>query len=382
MDWNEIVSALAALGSLATALSLVYVALQTREARRQSELANRLAKLGAHDRLTDLTVQIDVLFVHNPHLRKYFYSGEGFGELVGDDLHQVLAMAELLCDFMENALQHESFDSEKITGEWRDYCFALLRDSSAIRAFLHENEHWYSPEIGDMLRKVESSFHHAEMVNRGDVEVTRLSLEDPAELLRPQLDRIYRSSFPPEEREDPEQIFQLNKDRDVFVLRDPHDQSALGFATVRRIRGGVALLEYLAVSPNSRNSGMGGFLLKHVFTTLKEAEVRIVFMELEKPGLPSASHQAARRIRFYERHGCKPVEWITNYWIPNFRNRDQRLPMLLYWRTLDGTSYGPEPEAFLNLYHTVYPNVPPEEAPAVGHEARSHSAEPSGVREA
>jgi GNAT superfamily N-acetyltransferase len=331
--------------------------------------------LGAHDRLTDLTIQIDALFVDKPHLRKFFYSGEDYTSLQGDSLHQVLAMAELLCDFMENALQHESFDSKKVAGEWRDYCAALMRDSSAIRAYLHEYEHWYSVEIGDMLRKVESSFHHSALIASGKLEVKHLNDASAPATLRPQLERIYNSSFPPEEREDPQQIFESSQDRDVLVALAPHDQAALGFASVLRIDSEIALLEYLAVSPNERNTGIGGFLLEAVFANLASTGYRTVFMELEKPDSISASHQAGRRLRFYMRHGCKPVEWVPEYWIPNFRIPDQRISMLLYSKPLgDHAVSHPDPKGFLALYKRAYPSAGTQDTPAVALEGTSRGA--------
>ena len=365
VDWSQIGAVLAAAGSLATAFSLVYLALQTREAHRQSDLANQLAMLRAHDRLTDLTVQIDALFVEHPHLRKYFYSGDEFKELVGDELHQVLAMAVLISDFMENGLQHETFNSKKVDGEWMDYCYAMMRDSPAIRSYLNENRNWYSPGIGEMLRKVESSFHHAELISEGGFEVSLLAGVESPEPLRAQLERLYESSFPPEERDDPERIFDTSPDRAVLVLRDPHDHSALAFASVLHVGDGVALLEYLAVSPNSRNSGVGGFLLDYLFGYLLDENCRVLFMELEKPRSMGASHQAARRIRFYKRHGCVPVEWVPEYWIPSFRIPGQRIPMLLFARQLDGGVLSPDPEAFHAVYGRAYPNVGPEDTPLV-----------------
>lgn len=321
--------------------------------------------LGAHDRLTDLAVKTDTLFIEHPRLRKYFYSGADFTELAGDDLHQLLAMAELMSDFMENAIQHESFDSVKVVGEWRDYCYALMRDSPAIRVYLHENQHWYSSEIGDMLRKVESSFHHPELIALGGFEVTILTSAAGDEPLRAQLERIYNSSFPPEERENPDYIFDSSPDREVFVLRDPHDHSALGFASVLRVDDSIELLEYLAVSPNQRNSGIGGYLLEFVFDSLSRDGSRTLFMELEKPESAGASHQAARRIRFYERHGCKPVEWVPDYWIPNFRIPGQRVPMHLYCKQFHPASPSPDPGAFQSLYRRAYPQARPEDTPIV-----------------
>ena len=188
------------------------------------------------------------------------------------------------------------------------------------------------------------------------------SINEP---LRTQLERIYEASFPPEEREDTRHVFDVSPDREMFVARDPDARSALGFASVIHATNRVALLDYLAVSADARSGGIGGCLLDAVLEGLSQGATEMVFMELERPESASEPELAARRVRFYERHGCEPVEWVPDYWMPDLAIPGRRIPMLLYWKLFAAASASPNPEAFHALYRRAYPGVSVDEFPRV-----------------
>lgn len=180
--------------------------------------------------------------------------------------------------------------------------------------------------------------------------------------VRDRLERIYRASFPPSERQHPDRVFDLSGGRQLLVARDRDDDEIFGLASIVTC-GDAALLDYLAVAPDARNGGVGGVLLDQSLDLLERQGLRMAFMELEPPGSPGASPFAERRVDFYQRHGCERVDWVPGFWIPSFSDATQRLPMLLYWKRFGDLSVTPQPAAFSRLYRLSYPQVSSHDAP-------------------
>lgn len=142
---------------------------------------------------------------------------------------------------------------------------------------------------------------------------------------------IYRESFPPEERRPLESL--ISTGTRVWVVR--HDRRVLGLAMVAMLESaGVALLQYLAVAPSERSTGLGTRLLDALADDLgDEPGIRGVLIEIEVPGRTDG--EAARRLRFYQRWGASPVACLRDYFIADFTGSG-RLPMVLLWKPLTG----------------------------------------------
>jgi GNAT superfamily N-acetyltransferase len=74
---------------------------------------------------------------------------------------------------------------------------------------------------------------------------------------------------------------------------------------------GVVLLAYLAVRPGLRAAGLGGPLLDHVTRAWQDRwQPALLLAEIEHPAAHAASEaygDPAKRIRFYHRHGVRPL---------------------------------------------------------------------------
>lgn len=125
--------------------------------------------------------------------------------------------------------------------------------------------------------------------------------------------RIYRASFPAEEREAPE-IIESGIERDVaMVSRISLEGRTVGVASTHLLtRTATAFLVYLAVDPEHRGQNLGTTLWKFAWNSASERlrnrglAPRGMIWEVENPKTADSSLQAAtreRRIRFFERMG-------------------------------------------------------------------------------
>jgi hypothetical protein len=144
--------ALQALGALATALSLVYLARQTGAARTEADLAVRVSLLNAHDALTDRAMSINQIFIEYPELRAFFYDDQPLPEDAEPRLVQrTTAVAEHIADFIENALLHRQTLGLAANDVWEGYCISLVCQSPTLRSYLTEHIDWYNDEVRRVL---------------------------------------------------------------------------------------------------------------------------------------------------------------------------------------------------------------------------------------
>lgn len=316
-----------AIGALATAISVIYLALQTGEARKASDLANRLAALAAFDRLTDLALQADSFFIERPELRKYFYSGEDHRSADRVDQERITAVAEFMSDFMENALVHEDFLKDLTISSWRAYYYSLVRESPAIREFLHTNGDWYDPSVKALLHEVDQEVI-AGMVS--ELEILELPVDvDGASLAA--LRALYLGAFPEYERLNFRSVF-VDRDggRHVLIARSA-DGGVVALAVLLPLRehSDVYLLEYLAVAPRLRSAGVGKLMLESCGSYVQSRRGNLILMEVEDPDVGESSVNASRRWNFYTQNGVTPVDWIAKYWMPDLAHQGRQVPMRL-----------------------------------------------------
>jgi ribosomal protein S18 acetylase RimI-like enzyme len=121
--------------------------------------------------------------------------------------------------------------------------------------------------------------------------------------------RLYLGAFPEYERASFESVFvDRDKDRSVLAGFLP-DGSLAGFAVLLPLRRHqhIFLLEYLAVVPRLRSSGVGRNLLDACRAHVETLGGDRILLEVENPNLSESSTNARRRWAFYTRNHVKPV---------------------------------------------------------------------------
>ena len=110
---------------------------------------------------------------------------------------------------------------------------------------------------------------------------------------------------------------------------------------------GVALLAYLAVRPEVRATGLGGAVLEHAKRTWVERWApALLLAELEHPAAHAGSAaygDPARRVRFYHRHGVRPLD--VPYFQPSLQAGLPRVyGIMLCVVTASPAAAGPAPD--------------------------------------
>jgi ribosomal protein S18 acetylase RimI-like enzyme len=146
------------------------------------------------------------------------------------------------------------------------------------------------------------------------------------------VESIYLDSFPICERQSSETIqsrISSNKLKLFVVLVS---EQYLGFALVWEIKQiDSCYIEYLAVSKNDRNNGIGKFLLNSLKETLKNKKI---FVEIEEiNSLESSNSNKNDRLRRFEFYKKNDFNIITNvtYKMPSLINELESIPMLLLY---------------------------------------------------
>lgn len=118
---------------------------------------------------------------------------------------------------------------------------------------------------------------------------------------------LYLAAFPAAERKPFSMILKKQAEGSVDILSIEEDDGRfLGLAILAHA-GDLSLLDYFAVSPESRGKGTGGA----AFELLKARHAnRRFFLEIEDVSVPSDNaEQRLRRRAFYLRHGMRPLSF-------------------------------------------------------------------------
>jgi ribosomal protein S18 acetylase RimI-like enzyme len=122
----------------------------------------------------------------------------------------------------------------------------------------------------------------------------------------------------------------------------------------------LAYIAYLAARNDWRGRGVGTALFRSLVDTWMEGKSRPprwIFLEVERPELARNENERAlrlRRIRFYERLGCRRID--SDFQAPPL---GPKLPVVPYWilvLPLAGADFSPRSlrAAILDIYHEVY----------------------------
>lgn len=132
---------------------------------------------------------------------------------------------------------------------------------------------------------------------------------------------IYRASFPPAERMGEERLRASIESggRRLWTLGNV---DAFGIALELVTATPWVFGEYLAVRAGARSGGLGGELVG-----MLRGLGRPIVLEVEDPEW--GDEMAARRIRFYERHGARRVPGSEGFRAPDLETPGESIPMWL-----------------------------------------------------
>lgn len=127
--------------------SLVLLIIQS---RRETETT----RASVHQSITDSMLEIDRLFFENPRYRRYFYDGVE-PPTEEDERTRVVALAEMLLDFVENCLVQEDRLGGEMAEDWREYAVEMLDTSPAMCALRAEHVGWWA-EVDEAWAKAQA----------------------------------------------------------------------------------------------------------------------------------------------------------------------------------------------------------------------------------
>lgn len=177
---------------------------------------------------------------------------------------------------------------------------------------------------------------------------------------------IYHEAFPVAQRVEDSALLRLVPRGShepggwVFHLAERMPET-VGFATGLHVSPlGLAYIAYLAVAPTWRGRGVGTALFRSLLDAWKQARPRPphwLFLEVERPELARDEverEQQMRRMRFYERLGCRFIH--ADFQAPPL---GPGLPVVPYWilmLPIQDADLGPAAirTALADLYREVY----------------------------
>lgn len=143
MDGQALPNLLATIAVSVALVALVFAWMQTRHMNRSLEVVT-------YNGSTDLTLQLDRVFIEYPELRPYFYDGQS---PTGSDIElrqRVAAVAEFALDVLECIWDHRDKYSEPDTKSWKKWIGDLIGTSPTMRDLYAEHTDWY-PALQDAL---------------------------------------------------------------------------------------------------------------------------------------------------------------------------------------------------------------------------------------
>ena len=129
-----------AIGTWAQALLIVvsfwFILIQVKDLRRSLES-------NVSHNIYENMIENDRFFASNPHLRGYFYSGREIKELQDNEKEQILAIAEMVADCLDDAYQQQTTMTKDVLSSYKEYVRSMYLYSPALRQYISENSAWY-----------------------------------------------------------------------------------------------------------------------------------------------------------------------------------------------------------------------------------------------
>ena len=143
MNWTEVSAIASAVGTLISALGVIFIFFQVRHFKRQITGSACAA-------LYDQMLQIDRYFAEHPEMKAYIYSEKPIKS--GDSTyHAVSSIAEMMVDLMEHLLVQKENLPPSVYLAWLNYMGHLYDHSPIIREHMTVSGVWGS----DVLRAID-----------------------------------------------------------------------------------------------------------------------------------------------------------------------------------------------------------------------------------
>lgn len=165
---------------------------------------------------------------------------------------------------------------------------------------------------------------------------------------------IYHVSFPANEKQPVSLLAERISRGDCSLQVAIVDQKVVGMALVWVFKDTrYGLLDYLAVKPEYRGSGIGAFCMKAIQNNMISQQ-KILIIEVEDPAFGEDQENKLRRIDFYERCGALYLS-NTPYMLPAL-DGTTATPMLIFAMVAPNTEDLPGQE-IKDLFTTIFERV-------------------------
>jgi acetyltransferase (GNAT) family protein len=166
---------------------------------------------------------------------------------------------------------------------------------------------------------------------------------------------IYRESFPSNERQKEEVVWQrLNSGREELFAGLKDDEVISMGLVFHLSNSGFVLLDYVAVSEHERRSGTGNLFMRYLVQYYYQSNKQII-LEVEDPHDGKNLEERQRRVNFYKRLGAKCLQDVR-YILPALDGTTSTIMILMIF-TQGNASLVPRSEVeklLLDLYEQVY----------------------------
>lgn len=133
-------TSVATIGGLAGVfISVILLAWQTRAVAQQTKISNAIAGASVISNSTSGLREVLLVFTAHPELRPYFYEFKR-PPLRGHKRARIVTIAEILADVLEEGLSvNDLVRTDRISGEWPQYCADVLTASPILNEILQQN---------------------------------------------------------------------------------------------------------------------------------------------------------------------------------------------------------------------------------------------------
>lgn len=123
----------------------------------QTVLLRRSLDVGSNSSTGQRQLEVDKLWVENPHLLKYFFNNVNISP-THQDYDAALALALLLANFYNTfLLQKDKFQQIYPVESWIGYITDYLSTSPILRDHVEEYQRWYTPDLLTLKRAADEA---------------------------------------------------------------------------------------------------------------------------------------------------------------------------------------------------------------------------------
>jgi hypothetical protein len=143
-------------GFIAVVITLILLMRQTREMTAQTKYVAESLQSNAYESLLNQVFSVNQVFIDSPELRQYFRSGKVISENDAS-YDKVIAIADLLLDFIDSLMQHAHRFPEMWPHQWwKEYAIDSFAKSQILCSHLESIKDLYSDDLIVLMRSGEA----------------------------------------------------------------------------------------------------------------------------------------------------------------------------------------------------------------------------------